>query len=64
MMWGDPYQRQGWGDWLIGWIFGLLLLAFAAEVLANQLAPVLPWIAFAFVVFVSAAIWVRRRERW
>ncbi len=30
-MWRDPNPKQGWAEWLIGWIFTLLLLAFACS---------------------------------
>lgn len=63
-MWRDPYQRQGWGEWLLGWLFTLLLLAFAAEALAQMVRPMLPWIGLVVIVLLSAWMWVRSRERW
>ena len=63
-MWRDPYPRQGWAEWLIGWIFTLILLAFAAEALAQLVKPLLPWIGLGVLVFVSLSVGLRQRDRW
>ncbi|MDW3218636.1 MAG: hypothetical protein R8F63_08465 [Acidimicrobiales bacterium] len=49
---------------MVGWIFTLLLLAFAAEALVQMVKPLLPWIGLGVLVFVSLSLWLRRRERW
>ena len=59
-----PNPRQGWAEWLAGWIFTLLLLAFAAEALAQMVKPLLLWIGLGVLIFVSLSLWLRRRERW
>lgn len=63
-MWRDPNPRQSWAEWVVGWIFTLLLLAFAAEALVQMVKPLLPWIGLGVLVFVSLSLWLRRRERW
>ncbi len=63
-MWRDPYPRQGWGEWLIGWLFTLLLLAFIAEALAAMIRPLLPWLALAGLGLFMTSLWLRQRDRW
>lgn len=62
-MWREPSSGGGL-EWIMGWMFALLILAFAAEALVATLKPLLPWLALAGLIMLSVSWWLHQRERW
>jgi hypothetical protein len=64
IMWRDSGSRQGWGEWLVGWLFALLVIAITAQILVDLIRPLLPWIGLALLAVVATTLHVRRRDQW
>lgn len=62
-MWRDPGPRQGWGEWLLGWLFTLLLLALITQALFEMIRPMLPWIGLVILLALPLTLIARRLWR-